>query len=611
VTFDDVSKLYSGTYSFTDCEGTTTGSVIAGRTTRTRSDDVAQILRALGRLADDFGKRARFGNDHPSFSPSYRHYGRSLGDLLSGYNDERARYGPIDATFNRIRLVNTVDDPDTLPQVRQPLGAFFDEVRRGRPRRGDRPVAYLDTRARPDDRPLGTWSKRGPRWVISGNQMDALTLPFDYVAGASALTAPTAGGPVHVSVGPYGAHFSPLTGHAWGDTKGNLMGFFTERRSELTELLGDGDGLCETGDRCGFYGGSDGALLRNRAPAYAAPFDGTVSAISYTPPNGLYLDDAPKWQVEIQLYVGHWLRLDHVGRVAPSLRDKVLAATGVDTNTYAGPSGDLPGVAGIPVSAGEILAYPQILATTVTGHPGYYAGDPDGISPPFVQMEFGLFENLPGTSDKVCLYAHLPGSVRSSLQGVLNADMADPASQRFDQSPRRWEWSAEGRLCLAYWALPQDFSGLFTNLGGWFKVDRPGSSPDQLVGFAPIATDTASYDASLYEPATRVLVTRLQAFGAPFTWNLPGLGPTSVFYPSGEILEATSGGLLIKWRTTGLADIEAYQRAAYLLDRSGLKIAWGPFASSAAGATLPAVTAATACDETSVICYDHTNRDGF
>jgi hypothetical protein len=607
VTFDETSKLYSGTYSFTDCEGTTTGSVIAGRATRTRSDDVALILEALGRLADDFGERDDFGSTHPSFSSTYLSYGRSLADVLSDFNAERAAYSSIEAAFNRIRSINTVDDPDTFPVIRQPFGAFFDERRSGLAGR-DAPVTYVDTHAAPNHRPLGVWVKEGSRWVIVGNQVDALTLPFDYAAGTSHLIAPTAGGPVHVSIGPYGAHFSPLTGHSDGDSKGNLMGFFTATRSGLTELAGDLDGLCEPGESCGFYGGSDGSLIRNRVPAYKAPLDAQVAAISYTPPNGLYLDNAPKWQVAIQLYAGHLLEFDHVGRIGASLRDKVLMATGIDTDTYTGPPGDLPGVAGITVSAGEVVAYPQVVAVTVAGYPGYYGADVGGIRQPFVQMEFSLSEGL---LDKTCLYDHLPGATQSSLQAVLDADMADPTSQRFDLTPRRWQWSAEGRLCMAYWSLPQDFSGLFTNMGGWFKIEGPGSSPDQLVGFAPIATNTASYDASLYEPGTSMLVARQQAFGGAMIWDLPGLGPTPVYYPSGEILERTADSLLIKWRTTGLADIVAYQRAAYFLNEDGLKVAWGSFASTPGGAVLPAVSPVTPCDETVVICYDHTGRDGF
>jgi hypothetical protein len=607
VTLDTTSQLYAGTYSFTDCEGTTTGPVIAARVTRTRSDDVAGILEALGRLADDFGRRDNFGSTHPSLSSTYLNYGRSGADVLSDFNQERSMYASIEATFNRIRSINTVDDPTTPPDLRQPFGAFFDERRTGRVGR-DAPVTYLDTHTTPNHRPLGTWTKEGSRWVIFGNQVAALRLPFDYVPDTSHLTAPTAGGPVYISIGPYGAHFPPLTGHTQGDPKGNLMVFFTETRLGLTELAGDLDGRCEPGESCGLDGGADGSLIRNRVPAYKAPMSGEIVRIEYNPPNGVYFDDAPKWQVALQLYRGHVLNFDHVGRIAASLRTKVLTATGIDTDTYTGPQGDLPGVAGITVSTDEILAYPQIVAVPVTGHPGFYSADNAGIRQPFVQMEFSLSE---GRLDKTCLYDHLPASTQTTLQAVLDADIANPTAQRFDLTPRRWQWSAEGKLCQTYWLLPQDFSDLFTNMGGWFKIEGPGSSPDQVVVFAPIATDTASYNAALYEPGTSMLVARQKAFGGSMVWDLPGLGPTIVFYPSGEILERTTDQLLIKWRTTGLADIEVYQRAAYILNKDGLKVAWGPFAATPGSATLPAVSSATPCDETVVICYDHTIRDGF
>lgn len=600
MTFDAGSKLYAGTYSAIDCDGTRTGSMIGGRSTSTRSDDVAGVLAALGRLADDFADRRMFGAMHPSFAPGYLHYGQTLGDVLAEFNDERAAHGRVAAAFNRIRSVNTVPDADVSPLLQQALGATFDQQRRA----ASGADFYVDTHAEPGDNPLGAWRKIGRRWVISGNQIAALSLPFEYSVGTSSLLASTPGGPIDVSVGPYGAHFSPLTGHPQGDAKGNLMGFFTRTRAELTEIAGNGNGVCDTGERCAVYGGSDGALLRSRVPAYRSPLAATLNSLTYTPPNGLYLDNAPKWQLELQLYLGHALRLDHVGRIASGLRDRILAATGIDTDTYVGPPGDLPGVSGLTVAAGEVVAFPQVIATEVSGHPGYFAGDPEGlgVATPVVQMEFALIG--PALIDRVCYYAHLPATVQHALQSVLDADMADPRSQRFEPTPRRWEWSAEARLCNAYSPQPQDFSAFYTDLGGWFEDDA-GVAGDELLGFVPIATATASYDHSLYEPSTRMLVNRLRTFGTPFTWTLPGLGAVDVFYPSGEIVESGASSLLIKWRTTGLVDIEVYQRAAYLRGRHGLKVAWGAFADTAAGAVEPALDATTPCDGTSVVCYSH------
>jgi hypothetical protein len=619
--FDAAAKTYSATYSFTDCQGTTTGSLLVARSTRTRSDDVARILQALGELADDFEGRPDFRASHRSFSRTYLHYGRTLRDTLAGFNEERRRFLSIDAAFNRIQVINTVEDPDVLPILQQPLGAYFDEVRQGRPARGAAPVTYVDSHATPGDRTMRVWSREGSRWVMLGNQAAALDLPFEYTLGTTSLITPTPGGPVYVAMGPYGAHFSPLTGHQGGDPKGNLVGFLTQSNADLTELSGDGDGLCEPTELCGFFGGDDGSLVRNHIPLYTAPLPATIHSVIFRAPNGVYFDNVPKWVVEIRLYQGQHLSLDHVGWIAPGLRDKILAATGgmIDTDTYVGPEGEIAGVAGIPVAAGEALAFPQMLATPIPGHPGYFSGGGTFLERPWAEMQFSLSERLPGTVDRVCIYDHLSPALKGTLQSILDADTADPASQMFSGFPRRWEWSAETRLCRAYSTLPQDFSSLYGNFGGWFRVKLgpEDTAPSEMVAFVEIEKDTASYDPALYSLLdVTTLITRVHPadYPLPFRFVVPGSPPVVVdaFDPAGEILELTGNSLSVKWRSATFIDITLYERASYILDEKGLKVRWGPFALTAEAAITPVpVTVDTPCNTFNVVCYDRTHRSGF
>ena len=578
---------------------------------------MAQILEALGRLADDFEGRTDFRVSHRSFSRDYLHYGRTLRDMLAGFNDERHRFSSIDAAFNRIQVINTVDDPDALPTLRLPFGAHFDEVRRGSPTSGAAPATFVDTHANPGDRTLGIWSKEGSRWVIRGNQAAALNLPFEYTYGTTTLITPTPGGPVYVALGPYGAHFQPLTGHTGGDLKGNLVGFFTQSDADLTELEGDGNGFCDVSEVCGFFGGVDGSIIRNHIPLYKSPLPGTISSVTFSAPSGGYFDNVPKWVVEIELYRGHWLVLDHMGRIGPGLRDKILAATGgaVNTDTYTGRDGEVPGAAGITVAADEPLGFPQVFAATIPGHPGYFSGGGTFINRPWAEMQFALRETFPGTIERVCIYDHLAPPVKEALQSTFDADAADPGSQIFASFPMRWQWAAETKLCRAYSPLPEDFSSLTGNFGGWASLED--TVPSEMVAFVEIEKDAASYEPSLYtSPDVTMLIARLRPLGStlPFRFVVPGVPVIDAQYPAGEILELTDSSLLVKWRTANTPDdITLYERALYIRDENGLKVRWGQFALTQVGAVPPpeGLTVGTMCNAIDVVCYDRTDRPGF
>jgi len=273
---------------------------------------------------------------------------------------------------------------------------------------------------------------------------------------------------------------------------------------------------------------------------------------------------------------------------------------------------NLLGRATIPVLEDEALAQPQVFATE-SATPGCYVGGGTYSDRPWAQMEWRLTSPSGPRATDICFYDHLDRPTRRSLQTIVELQMNDETHQAYRLfAAERYRWSAEARLCMAYSALPNDFSALYTNLGGWFETDPS----DEIVAFAPIAKDTAAYRSSLYVSAdTQVLVLRQRdsrLVPPSFVWTLP-TGPRTVFYPVGEILEQTPDTLLIYWRDEGLgANAPAFQRAAYLLDASGLKIRWSPvFAGSPAGATVEPVTASTPCDGREVVCYNHVERPGY
>jgi hypothetical protein len=153
-------------------------------------------------------------------------------------------------------------------------------------------------------------------------------------------------------------------------------------------------------------------------------------------------------------------------------------------------------------------------------------------------------------------------------------------------------------------------------LGGWFEIDGAATTSDEMLGWAPIAKDVASYDASLYDSAAvSVLLTRRRAAGTgPWAWTMPDASVATPFYPVAEVLSDDGAVLLLKWRDVyapGGAPTPVYQRARYLLEAGGLKVRWGAFAATPGAAVAPPLGPADPCNDADVICYDHQHQPGY
>jgi len=441
------------------------------------------------------------------------------------------------------------------------------------------------------------------------NALIVTDMPFSYNLGTTNLEISAGTGTIYVSVGAFGSHFGPFSGDLLGDFKSNLIGYYAKDRSgleELTGLGGNDDGVCDAGEICGFFGGITGDVIRSRIPTYTAPMDATLVRVTLNEgPNGSYFDNVPHWEIELRLSGRFTLRIGHLGGIAPGLRDKIFNATGIDTDVYLGPPATILNNAAISVSAGEALVFPQVTATEIMSHPGYYGGW-DSI--PWAQMEFNIIDHTEGSD--VCIYDLMEPTRKAAIQSIMDADMININSPRFaPYASTQWVWGVQGVLCTVYSANPRGFDSIHDRVGGWTERPEAGTTVSELFAIVKMHKDSVTYSVGNYDSADvdHLVGRSVGPSTVPFSWLMPDATTVNPFYPFGEVLEETKNSLLIKWRDIGWTG-PVYQRAMFLLDSQGLKIKWGDFSADRNNAIQPMLTASEACNDISVICYDHASR---
>lgn len=423
-----------------------------------------------------------------------------------------------------------------------------------------------------------------------------------YSFGPEHVIAPTAGGDVFVSIGPWGAHNGPHTGHIEGNAKADWMGLYARTIDEMEEIVGDGDMVCEVGETCGIAE----ADLEARIVDYvtpAAPFVVTEVFLERIEPIGVYYGTDEHWRVRGRVAYYSY-DFGHLREISGDLRDAMIAAGYVDPWTVHAPSGNL--ITGEPVvlAAGDTIARPQTVAEVVPLHPGFYRGKFGVPESPWQQMEFFTSNSESDRSES--FYTWLAPGLEASLAAVLEAEALDPVSFRYHQTflvERRWR--AEMALSNQDWMDRDDYSTLFTALGGWWEntpgpCDGMSEDCDGLFSIFPIRKDTAFYSAAFYESSD---VSYLAIFQDPD--EVPSTRYGEVVTPA--VPDPSAGTLIVKWRNFSGTEL-GYQGLGYRLDTDGgtLRIAWGTMAPSEAAVVLPSVPANTdVCDGTTLTCHNH------
>jgi hypothetical protein len=609
LTFDPAMQFYTGSYSSRDCSSTYSGDLIASGMTRTTSRDARSVLITYARIADDLERGATFAAPYAPFSTDYLHLGEKIDARLDELNEQVATYADISVNFNRFRNLHTVDEPVRYPLFARPFGVDFDDRRAGNAGGGHFDYHNVDTQEMHEE--LRYLTLRGRQWVIHGSQVTH-DLPLRaYNFNAEHIVAPTAGGDIYVSVGPWGAHSLPHTGHFEGNIKADWMGYYVERLDQLKELASPSllNGVCEADEVCGL---PEDELLE-RVVEFVPPADGfvvhEVTLKNLAPASVGYYQSNEHWVVAGR--VGpYFYGFQHLRQISAGLRDAMLAAGYADPSTIHTPSDNL--ITGSPVmlDRSHTIGQPQIQAVQVDHHPGYYMRNNAGAAaqPPHQQMEFQVMNG--GELRDESYYEWLPRHLRDRLAALLQNEGLNPESFRYRSHIGRLDalWRAEMALSNQKWSDSTDYSSLLAALGSWPENPGDGCSTgvrcDSSFSIFPISKHTAFYDPTLYEaPAVNYLVTRGQADGSLDGYRLTHFG---------EVLESATpdpvaGSMVLKW-TNAAGAAAGYQSVSYRLDSSAsrLRIAWGPTVATraeAAAATPPIPTNDDACDGELLTCH--------
>lgn len=451
--------------------------------------------------------------------------------------------------------------------------------------------------------------KSSRRSILNGNCDESqitFDFPFSYTVASDHLDL--AGG-IKLSLGPWGAHVMPFTGHPNGNGKADMQGLYTWTLAEQTELTpSNGNGICEASETCGI----PEAQLLAKAPEYISPSNGMIVTsvkLYNTHAPGSYYSTQQQWEVQTQ-FCTYAITFGHVRKISADLRGKMISAGLTDPWSVTSDSTDNLITGGsITLNKGNTVAFPQIVADPVAGHAGYFSGKWSNTATPWVQMEFGTRRN----EQSQPIYRWFSQTLQNSLRSIFIADVSNVASLRYGgyATTATWLWKAEADLWTREQSFMDEYGDLFTNLGGWPETSDTGSCTtgeakcDMLLSIFPILKTSPLYDVTNYASANSNYLF-LERYRATSTNNW-----AEVIQPSS--VDPQSGTLKLRWRDYISGASVNYQAIKYRVDSGSklLKVRWGA-KSVAADQVIPPsdVSAGDTCDGTTLTCHNHEFRSG-
>ncbi|MDH3976380.1 MAG: hypothetical protein OEV42_19105 [Deltaproteobacteria bacterium] len=440
-------------------------------------------------------------------------------------------------------------------------------------------------------------------------------LPFTYDTTKDNLRLMSEAGLIDTSMYPWGTHVPPYTGHEEGNRKSDWAAWAALDYPELTVLVDDNNNqICDDeNETCGML--LNDILHKN--PPYIAPETGfRVKTVVLE----RFYDSVSEatggkmWLIEGNICNFHY-ELMHVGQLSSTLREGMINAGYKDPNTV---TIDDEGVNLItdeenPISfnKGEIIAYPEMMARQVEGHPGYYQGSLEFQRFPNSHIEFSV-RDYKKTDQSI----HFPMFLLlqdDALLDKLRYYLAKPFPKfSFNDPSMDWLWRAEAVSWTNEAKSFYSYDSIHSSLGGWFEkagippcnVDEAAVDCDQKLSIFPIHKNSEYYKPALYSsPHINYLM---------FYRHLNSTEEFLVRGAYGELLrphtpDPLTDVLTVKWRDP-MSEKSIYQKIAYRVSPAQelMRAKFGPIVSDfALLADIPTPDGTEVCDGVNVVCFNH------
>lgn len=433
----------------------------------------------------------------------------------------------------------------------------------------------------------------------------------------------------------WGGHaFAQAGGHVEGNNKSNF-GVHILPTGQTLEVMGNGDGVCDSGELCG----ATLANIRSNELWYTATYPHMklvgISRDQMHMPSPYIPGEPGQWRLFFAFDGGLNLQLQHVAELSPQLIQLIkksgqASTLNIPTNSYG--RGQIPFRKPVNVPNGINLARPEIiqLAANQVGGQTVYAAD--------AQTEWSIVPTQPMDRRETCQWNYFTPSMRAQMQKVLDTELLKPVPRgRFSSGADQGvgiESAAEGVLCAS--DSIQTSPGLFTQLSannsfGFFQVDTANHPSGKVFSVFPVHSNSAAYQANraLYSPGARFMFRTgpdISGFSntANFQIALKEGSRTYTFQDlTGEIVDLAAAADTVKnnhfivkiYRVKGSSEqpsstgsilVGKYFGVRYRLEQSRVVVAWGDLSDSQSSVVLPdPIPAKANCSSSGYSCYIH------
>ncbi|MES0489479.1 MAG: hypothetical protein ABUK01_05760 [Leptospirales bacterium] len=449
---------------------------------------------------------------------------------------------------------------------------------------------------------------------------EGLTIHFDFpliynVDGDNLRLMSSGGTWINTAINPWGAHVPIYTGHVEGNGKSDWTSYATTDYAEMTVLgPGGANGKCGGPEEtCGMH--IDELLALN--PPYVAPEDGfRVKSVVLEAINDPMSEatGGTKWRVDGNICNIAYSFM-HVGQISDVVADQMVEKGYQDPRTATGDHIDINLIADpanpVVLADGDYIAFAEIFAKEIDGHPGYYETSLEHQLFPNSHLEFRAWDyRRPDLGSSFPMFLLLEND---AILDKFKQFLVTPYPMFLFNDPDNeltWLWAAEAVPWTTESASNEDYSSIHSSLGGWFEKAMPApcvelaNDCDQLLSIFRIHKNSIFYDSNLYSSADSnyLLYYRHDNSEEPTFANGVYGELLSPLYP-----DPLKGNFRVKWGSPNAAK-PLYQVIAYRVSpgQEIMRVFFGPLLSDKnAMVDIIVPNGTEVCDGVNVVCFNH------